>query len=583
MLLQKRRDYAIMVLHEFLSQNHEGLRLSNDEVATKTKGAFAAWKLTIGTESCFFSVNDDFPCSHPEIRLGPNTAFLQCPHVERNGRLCLNPSQASYAQDEVSGVAEYLIQQAKDLLDSFEAGDFESDFIAEFRSYWSRDNNLDKRSFLSLVQAHGPSRPIACFQNEKLVVYAETAEEIQTWLRNRYGPSTKRTVGPAVFVWFPEGITPAKYPKTASQFYQLAKSRVPESVPHLNELVDDAGHGLVLFGFDTCNGPALASIVIYRPKGFEEGFRPGRVHGEVAQARIFSATKVGTGEVFRVDHSRIHTRGGEIDQASLAEKRVMVIGCGSLGSGVAGMLAKSGVGRMVLCDAETLTWENIARHHLGADCVKMAKADALSAKLRAQLPHLQIESIRRPWQTEYQHNPKLFTEMDLIICTTAEWGCESTLNFVARRTATFPPVLFGWLEPHAMAGHGLLVADIGGCLGCGSDKLGAFANKLTQWSDNGHLVSEAACGGQYQPFGWVFVSYIHALISEMIIDDLHGRIPRSQLRSWIASKATVERFGGTWTQHATGLADSRLESFTSIQDWPCSEQCGLCGANENGV
>jgi hypothetical protein len=579
MLLQKRRDDAIKALHKFLSENHAGLRLSSDEVVSETKGAFAAWRLTIGTEACIFSVDDDFPCSHPDIALGPNTGYFQFPHVERYGRLCLNPSQTSYAQDDVPGVADYLIRQAKELLESFETGYLESDFIAEFRSYWSRDNNLDKRAFLSLVQPHGPSRAVACFQNEKLVVYAETAEGVQTWLRNRYGPSTKRTVQSAVFVWFPEGITPPEYPKTAGQFYQLAKSRVPESVAHLNELVDIAGHVLVLFGFDTVNGPALASIVIYRPKGFEKGFRPGRIHGEVAQARTFGATTVGAGEVFRVDHGRIHTRGGEADHASLAEKSVMVIGCGSLGSGVAGMLAKSGVGRLVLCDPELLTWENIARHHLGGESVKMAKTDALSAKLRAQLPHLQIESIRRPWQAEYQHNPKLFTEMDLIICTTAEWGCESTLNYVARRSATFPPVLFGWLEPHAMAGHGMLVADIGGCLGCGSDKLGAFAKQLTQWPNDGQLVSEAACGGQYQPFGWVFVSYIHALISEMIIDALHGRIPQSQLRSWIASKSTVERFGGAWTQHATGLADNRLESFTAIQEWPCADQCELCGAN----
>jgi hypothetical protein len=39
-------------------------------------------------------------------------------------------------------------------------------------------------------------------------------------------------------------------------------------------------------------------------------------------------------------------------------------------------------------------------------------------------------------------------------------------------------MIFCWLEPHALAGHALLVTREGGCLSCGRDEAGRVNNAV---------------------------------------------------------------------------------------------------------
>ena len=60
----------------------------------------------------------------------------------------------------------------------------------------------------------------------------------------------------------------------------------------------------------------------------------------------------------------VHGRGHDARQKVLAEKYVVIAGCGSVGGPVAQQLAMAGVGQSTLVDPETLTWSNIGRHPL---------------------------------------------------------------------------------------------------------------------------------------------------------------------------------------------------------------------------
>jgi hypothetical protein len=72
-------------------------------------------------------------------------------------------------------------------------------------------------------------------------------------------------------------------------------------------------------------------------------------------------------------------RGGV--EAGLSDKRVLIVGCGSLGGSVAMMLAKAGVGCLTLVDKDNLEAANIQRHVLGKEHVGKAKVDALKSVL----------------------------------------------------------------------------------------------------------------------------------------------------------------------------------------------------------
>ncbi|MBD5704672.1 ThiF family adenylyltransferase, partial [Citrobacter freundii] len=67
-------------------------------------------------------------------------------------------------------------------------------------------------------------------------------------------------------------------------------------------------------------------------------------------------------EVLTFNKERLMPRSGA--EESLLNKKVMIVGCGSVGGDVADKLAASGVGRLDLYDPETLSLNNLYRHIL---------------------------------------------------------------------------------------------------------------------------------------------------------------------------------------------------------------------------
>lgn len=70
------------------------------------------------------------------------------------------------------------------------------------------------------------------------------------------------------------------------------------------------------------------------------------------------------------------------DHAGLADKKVGIIGCGSLGSKTAVSLARSGVGHFILVDDDLMLPDNLVRHELDWRDIGLNKADAISSKIK---------------------------------------------------------------------------------------------------------------------------------------------------------------------------------------------------------
>ncbi|MER9863198.1 ThiF family adenylyltransferase [Mesorhizobium sp. M0185] len=70
------------------------------------------------------------------------------------------------------------------------------------------------------------------------------------------------------------------------------------------------------------------------------------------------------------------------DYAVLAEKRVAIIGCGSVGSKMAATLARSGVRQFTLVDDDVFFAANLVRNDLDARAIGLHKVDALTARLK---------------------------------------------------------------------------------------------------------------------------------------------------------------------------------------------------------
>ena len=97
-------------------------------------------------------------------------------------------------------------------------------------------------------------------------------------------------------------------------------------------------------------------------------------------------------EVARTDRSMLRLRSGP-DAPTLAGHTVAVFGVGAIGSEVALLVARSGVGRLVLVDRERLRPANMSRHAASGRYVGMNKSDAMAATIHDALSDVRVTAI----------------------------------------------------------------------------------------------------------------------------------------------------------------------------------------------
>jgi molybdopterin/thiamine biosynthesis adenylyltransferase len=103
----------------------------------------------------------------------------------------------------------------------------------------------------------------------------------------------------------------------------------------------------------------------------------------------------------------------------LTKKKVTIIGCGAGGSKDAEYLVKSGVGKIVLVDDDTLQTENILRHSCQLEDLSIEKVYAVKDKLRKINPYVEIKPLRKNLDVIDAKTDELIRDSDLIIVATA--------------------------------------------------------------------------------------------------------------------------------------------------------------------
>jgi molybdopterin/thiamine biosynthesis adenylyltransferase len=152
------------------------------------------------------------------------------------------------------------------------------------------------------------------------------------------------------------------------------------------------------------------------------------------------------------------------------------------------MLAQAGVGRLVLIDPERLAWANLGRHPLGAGAVGANKARALANRIVADYPHIVgVEAKERRWEAVAKEEPDLLSSCDLVVSATADWASDGALNEWHLAGGRHRPVVYGWTEPYASAGHAIAIARDGGCLQCGFSESGVPRLRVTRWEPGSYL------------------------------------------------------------------------------------------------
>jgi sulfur carrier protein ThiS adenylyltransferase len=97
----------------------------------------------------------------------------------------------------------------------------------------------------------------------------------------------------------------------------------------------------------------------------------------------------------------------------LKNKCVGIAGAGGLGSNVAVLLARSGIGKLVVADFDRVAPENLNRQHFFIDQIGKLKVEALESTILNINPY--ITFIQKPVLLNKENIPRIFEDVDALV------------------------------------------------------------------------------------------------------------------------------------------------------------------------
>ncbi|MFN9476504.1 MAG: ThiF family adenylyltransferase [Acidovorax sp.] len=487
--------------------------------------------------------------------------FLKVPHVESDGHLCLGQrSMPGDYDDPVSAVVRALGAVKELLENSRDAGWVQAQFHGERASYWqhlekAKDSSRRPAPKRTLVDASG----LRGWAEGSIAAYVPAGSKhrvyrLQVACAGNVDPHKLATRhqwvdgsvvrGKALFVRMPgtELWTPSTWPSTYDQLDSLVgrltghecsvsswlqKLGVPQS--HFVDGHDCAANGskmqappgrrpmlVVLVQDDLAYGFQLYPSTLPTPgKPNMQPIGTSRVDSDWALAR---------------DHQleALHRRRG---------KRVLLLGAGSLGSPLAGSLARSGIGTLDIVDSQLMEAENTARHTLGMREVANGKAQALASRLMQSIPGIQVNghlADAATWVTKHASPGKY----DLVVECTAE---SSVRVFLSQMRASFfgnAPLIHSWTEPMCSAGHVVLSQPE---VPWPADDPADWLVNASDLSANDTRITLPACSAGFHPYAAADIELVAAFAAQRVIAVLDDPRHASTVWSWVRSSAFFEQ------------------------------------------
>ena len=151
--------------------------------------------------------------------------------------------------------------------------------------------------------------------------------------------------------------------------------------------------------------------------------------------------------ICREDDNSLIKRGGGLTTNS----RILLVGCGSIGSDILFLLARSGIKEFTIVDNDKLSMENSYRHFLGMNMAIKAKAkvDLLKKEIETRYPNTNVEALNTDILVAISNKQVDLEEFSLIIFAIGDPNVERKLNELVLETNT--PAIFTWVEAYAVS------------------------------------------------------------------------------------------------------------------------------------
>lgn len=220
----------------------------------------------------------------------------------------------------------------------------------------------------------------------------------------------------------------------------------------------------------------------------------------------------------------------------LSDKKLCLIGCGSVGGYIADMLASCGIGEITLVDPDVFKIENLHRHCLGSNSLNRCKTDGLKFSLEHKYPFVRINTSKNRL-LDYC-NPEKLDGFDLVICATGNVTHERKINEFIVQNKIPTPIIFSWVEAYGVGGHAIAVLpESQGCLNCvfidnESDEFSLYPNINFIQKDQKIKKSHAGCGTEFISYSNIDAIQTAIISSQLALKILSHQLTKSSYISW---------------------------------------------------
>lgn len=456
-------------------------------------------------------------------------------HMERGDRVCY-ARETDLLLDPFNpeGSVTACLAAMRKALDRIARLDLSEEIAQEFPQHWLAEEETftaaiwreSSKAFLFRV-TRGPHRQI--------LVLAPNENFLRSFgLRETEMKKAKREAQETAVVATSASLTfrhPHRQPTNFAQLIAWANSIDPRLERQIvDELaVQDKGHlSIFIAGPNGVVGAALTVPTVLRKSVQRQDFLRWVLNhrgAEIPLVRLSGA---------RADEEFMFTRNlGQ--QPNLSEKRIAIIGMGTIGGALAKLIAQSGAGlnrgRLVLFDTDILTPGNIGRHILPPSYVGLLKAEACRDFIRSFYPENDIAAVNSDALARIDE----LNAFDLVIDATGDEAVAANINryFFQRRAASnsAPVWMHLCLFGNGVAAQGLLVdSPEYACYQCQKLPDGAFRFPVLR-SDHPAILTPANCNeGSYFAYGVGAPTIAAGLGVQMALDWTAGK-PSPRLRT----------------------------------------------------
>lgn len=519
-------------------------------------------------------VPEAFPnCIPTFILLNPDD-FIPLPHVEGDGYICYTHDDTLVLDIENSPgiIAECFKLALKTLKDGIERKD-NNEFYNEYEAYWRRLKGIgDMFANVVLSEDVEVIKYSKLKDNEKELFFAvsDSTERINSYQRIVNVKESTAQYFNGLYIPLKKGSEILIPGSNQELTLEDAKDLIFKNVTAGNEkkirtaLAKTKREDLMVIDFHLPNGNH--SLFALRFKRITHAVHPLFTLGSTASVIPYN--------VKRVDPEFMLTRGG--NGKSFTDRKVLVIGGGSVGSAVAEELIKAAVLNVDVVDKEKLEIDNCYRHNCGFRYVNKKKAEAIKEKLSSYYPHSNVTAFNSAIEAAISKKKIDFKLYDAVVVATGNATVNQFLMKFFRKEIPGKPILFSWLDPYGVGGH-CLVTNISpkGCYQClyTNETLHNIASFAAADQPRSFVKNISGCGSVYVPYSALDANQTAILTVRKILDVFGGKETSNAIYSWKGNNELFLQEGYNLSERYNQSVE-QLELVKSLFYQP---KCKLCG------